>query len=120
MATTFVNGPEIAYNHEKITDTSSAVGATATLIEPMVTAQGTERFAPSRPATAIMVSVETAAIRYTVDGTTPTVTAGTGLGHLGEVGDVITISGFQNIKNFRAINAVAASGATLRITFFRR
>jgi len=65
------------------------------------------------------ISVETAAIRATVNGTTPTTTATTGVGHLFDVGDVLTLKGYQEISQWQAINAVAGSGAALRVTYYR-
>jgi hypothetical protein len=117
MATTFVNGPEDAYTSERITDFSAAKGLTEGAYQVALTAQ--LEFNRIRRAHSVMISVETGAIRYTIDGTTPTTTAGTAVGHLGEVGDVITITGFDNIKNFKAINAVAANNAALFVTYFR-
>lgn len=50
--------------------------------------------------------LETAEIRYTVDGTTPTSTVGTLL----EVGDVVQITGNDNLLRFLAIRTGASSG----------
>jgi hypothetical protein len=58
--------------------------------------------------------IETAQIRYTVDGkTTPTTT----VGHLGEIGDIVTILGEHDIENFKAIR-VGAVSAVIQPTYF--
>lgn len=67
---------------------------------------------------AVLISVETAAIRFTVDGTTPTVTSGTAAGHLMNSGDSYVIRGYRNIEKFRCINAVGSSGAVVKVTYF--
>jgi len=64
-----------------------------------------------------VVSVETAAVNFTIDGTTPSVTSGINCGHLLNVGDVLTLNDINEIRNFRAINAVASSGAILKVTY---
>ena len=69
-------------------------------------------------AKAALISVETAAIRFTLDSTTPTVTADTGAGHLINTGGSYLIRGFGNVSRFRCINAVASSGAAVKVTLF--
>lgn len=53
-------------------------------------------------------------INYTVDGTLPTVTAGTNNGTTLEAGQATTIRGITEIRNFKCINAVASSGAKIK------
>lgn len=60
------------------------------------------------------ITVETNSIRYTEDGTAPT---SGDVGHLVTAGSVITIFGFQNLKNFKCIRDSA--DATIRVTYFR-
>ena len=68
---------------------------------------------------AALITVETADIRFTMDGTTPVVTAtGGGVGHLMVSGQSYVVRGWENIRNFRCINAVASSGAVVRCSFF--
>jgi hypothetical protein len=102
----------IAASFETITTLTSAKGFTSSKILPT-----TGNFAGKRAKFAL-VSVETADIRYTVDGTTPTVTAGTGAGHLVTSGTYLVIRGEHNINNFMCINAVNASGANIKVTYF--
>lgn len=115
MPTTYVNGTRQAYGVEKVSTLTSSTGLTEANYLQNVDIAG----ASARQAQEVMISVETGAIRYTVDGTTPTTTATTGIGHLAQPGDILVIAGYQNIKNFRAINAVASNGAELRVTFYR-
>jgi len=53
------------------------------------------------------VQVETDSIRYRTDGTAPTSTDGT----LAYPGQVIEITEYEQLKNFKAIQADVASGA---------
>jgi len=78
-----------AYNTESITVSNTDIGFTSAIISP-------ER--RTKPYKAIFV-VEAAAIRFTVDGSTPTST----VGFLVEIGDIVTINGEGDIKKFRAI-----------------
>jgi hypothetical protein len=57
-------------------------------------------------ATLASCRVETAEVRYTVDGTTPTSTVGVPL----EPGDLIDVTGNDLIRSFRAIRTTATSG----------
>jgi hypothetical protein len=64
-----------------------------------------------------VISVETAAVNFTVDGTTPTVTSGTYQGHLLNPNDVLTLNDIAEIRQFRCINAVASNGAVVKVTY---
>ena len=66
-----------------------------------------------------LITVETAAINFTIDGSTPTVTTGTNVGHQLTAGQSYVISGEGNVRNFRCINAVAGSGAIVKFTMMR-
>ena len=101
----------VADQHEVIT-TAAAVGFTAAKILP------TSGDFIGIKARAALISVETADIRFTIDGTTPVITAtGGGVGHLLCNGDSYEIYGENNVSNFRCINAVNASGAKVRCTY---
>jgi hypothetical protein len=67
---------------------------------------------------AALVTAETAAVNFTLDGTTPTATAGTNLGHQLSSGQSYVVNGWQNIRSFKAINSVNASGAILKYSMF--
>ena len=66
----------------------------------------------NRPFKAIFI-VETAQIRFTLDGTDPTTTVGL----IAEVGDIVTITGEHDIQTFKAIRTGATS-ATLQPIYF--
>jgi hypothetical protein len=102
----------VADQHERLSATLTAsVGFTSSKILPT-----TGDFIGLRARSAL-ISVETADIRFTIDGTTPTTTALGGIGHLLQVGSSYEINGEQNIENFRCINAVASSGSILQCTY---
>ena len=84
--------------HEAVTVAGTSIGMTVTA------AQGV------KPGAAV-ISVETAAIRFTVDGTTPTAT----VGHLAEPGDVIELVEEGQVRLFRAIRQGGTS-ATIMCT----
>lgn len=115
--TTYVNGPRIAFNHERLTTITASTGLTES--EYAVGQTTTGAYDLIWRAQEVHITIEVAAIKYTVDGTTPTTTATTGIGHIAYPGDVIEIHGYQNITQFRAINEVASNGAVLQITYFR-
>lgn len=66
----------------------------------------------------VLISCEVAAVNYTLNGSPPTATAGTNLGHKIAVGEWLSIEDGMNIRGFQAINAVNASGAVLKYTLF--
>ena len=118
-----VNGSLIARDHEVISTLTSSTGLTSTKYLKEVTTNSNPD--PVGPATSVMrravevlITVEVDDIRWTTDGTTPTTTATTGVGHHAVNGDNITIQGYENITKFRAINETASNGAGLRVTYF--
>jgi hypothetical protein len=68
-------------------------------------------------AKSVQITCETADVRFCYDGTTPTVTAGTGAGHILSDGANFMVRGFNAVKKFRAINAVDGNNAALKCTF---
>lgn len=62
--------------------------------------------------TKAFMTLETAQIRYTVDGTAPTAA----VGHLLEVGDVLKLDSAEDIAAFRGFRTGAVSGS-LRVTY---
>ena len=97
---------------ERITATTSSIGFTSSKIAPT-----TGNFAGCR-AKKVLVTVETADIRFTLDGTTPVVTGASSTGHLQAYNGGFVISGEQAIANFRCINAVGSSGSVVDATYF--
>jgi hypothetical protein len=68
-------------------------------------------------AKAALITVETANINFTLDGTSPTVTSGTNVGHTLVAGDSILIKGAVNIAAFKMIDN-AGSTAVVKVTYF--
>lgn len=73
--------------------------------------------AANLPIKAALITVETASIRFTLDGTTPTTTAGGAVGHLMTAAQNYVVRGYENCRNFRCINA-AGSSPTVKCTYF--
>ena len=71
-----------------------------------------------RPMKAALITVETAAIRFTMDGTAPTTTAGGAVGHLVSAGQSFLVRGWENIRQFKCINEVGSSGAVVKASYF--
>ena len=94
-----------AYAQESITVADTAIGFT------VATVLSTD---PATPEQAVFV-IETAQIRYRLDGGDPT----TSVGLLGNVGDVVTVTGSHDVKNFRAIRTGATS-ATIQPHYFNK
>jgi hypothetical protein len=63
---------------------------------------------------AALVAVETAAVCFSLSGTVPTVTAGTNMVATLNANGSMMVTGWDNVRNFAAINAVASSGAILK------
>jgi hypothetical protein len=109
MSLTLINGPNLAYAHEKITTLTASTGLTAATYDVLGALHPEEA----------LITVETGAIRYTYDGTTPTTSLTSAVGHVCQANDSIQLLGYQNITRFRAINETAGSGAELRVTYSR-
>ena len=118
MSTVYVNGPQIAYDYEQITVAATAIGVTESKRVKTVTTNiqtdGT-CYTSTYTAIEVILLLETAQIRWTCDGTTPTTTVGNPM----DAGDSIVISGAQNIKQFRAIRTGGTSGS-LNVTFLKQ
>tara|TARA_R110000824_G_scaffold28164_2_gene94859 strand:+ start:2591 stop:2896 length:306 start_codon:yes stop_codon:yes gene_type:complete len=89
-------------NHEAVTVAASAIGFDATT----ATNNGI------RP-NAALITVETAEMRFTTDGTTPTTT----VGHLADAGQVIELSDRTECEQFRAIRTGSSSSEIMVTTF---
>jgi hypothetical protein len=88
------------------------VGAAAI---PLTPARYRNRSAGDRPRSAkrALLTIETAPLRYTVDGTVPTAT----IGHLLPIGASLELLGYDAIAGFQAIRTTATS-AELHVTYF--
>jgi hypothetical protein len=69
-------------------------------------------------AQAVLITVETASIRFCIDGTTPTTTAVSAVGHKMDAGQSYVVRGQNSIRKFSCINEVAANGAVVNCTYF--
>ena len=61
-----------------------------------------------------LISVETYSMRWTIDGTNPTLTAGTSFGHLTVSGAGIEVRGYGNVRNFKCVNAVSGENSVIK------
>lgn len=95
-----------AGGYEAITVADTAIGFSGSKMVP-----GSGLYA-GKMAKEVFCSLETASIRYTTDGTTPT----TSVGHLVDAGQTITLKNPNIIKNFSAIRTGASSGS-LKVTY---
>lgn len=91
----------VAINYETVTVAATAVGITST-----VTTAGTLRRGQRA-----LITAETAQMRYTYNGTTPTTT----VGHILEAGQSIEVIGFASIDAFSIIRTGGTSG-TIQVT----
>jgi hypothetical protein len=89
----------------------TSTGTVATVQAPMEL----KTFSPPQAA---LITVETATITFTLDGTTPTVSGGTNDGHQMTSGQSYVIAGWSNIRNFKCINTVNANGAVVKYSLF--
>lgn len=96
------------FAYESVTVANSATSLTAATYSP----------SGRTHAQYALVTVETAAIRFTLDGTTPSNDADTPVGHLAAVGDVIELEGSNTIARFQAIRSTSTSGV-LRVSYAR-
>ena len=116
----YVNGARQPYAREAVGTLTSSKGLTSGTFNVGsgvgTTYNSYDRV--TRPEEA-MVQVKTAAINWTVDTSTPTTTATTDVGFVAQVGDFIILQGYQTISQFRCINSVASSGASLEVVYFK-
>jgi hypothetical protein len=98
--------PGIAGAYEKLNPTS-ATGITATLVKP------TSGSYNNNQAAAALITVEGGAIRFTLDGTTPT----TSVGHNMAVGDSFMIRGVTNVSNFKCIDNGGTSSVYVTVFY---
>ena len=67
---------------------------------------------------AALVSVETNSVNYTLEGTTPTDSSGTNVGHEGVAQLNLVLRGVDAVKNFKCIDRVGASASKVKVTVF--
>lgn len=88
----------VAFDHESVTIAASSTGLTAGTYQDAVRA---------------ILTLETAPIRITTDGTAASAT----VGHLIDEMDIITLEGTEQIVRFRGHRTGAVSGV-LKVTYF--
>jgi len=98
-----------------LSGTSSGAGAVS--LDDLSLLEAVDGIEGNRMAARAVITVDTAAINFTTDGTTPTVTTGTHQGHLLNPGDVLTLNDITEIRQFKCINAVASNGAVVKVTY---
>lgn len=103
-AQTYPIGGE-AYAYEAVTVATPATRLTATLVSPG---------AGALSAQVVLITTETADMRYRYDGTDPTASEG----HLAVSGSTVIVTGINNIRRLRLIRTTGTS-ATLRVTYLR-
>ena len=101
---TFVRtGPGEPYDFESVTVTDPVGGLTITKLRPDSKA----------PPISALLTLESAAIRYRLDGVDPT----TSEGHVMASGDAPVLVGINALRNFKAIKDTGVDG-TLKVTYF--
>jgi len=91
----------LAFDYESVTVSSTAVGLTASKFNAYA-AYEVKAF----------MTLEGAQIRWRIDGTNPTSTEG----HLLEAGQNLTIEGYKNLSQFKAIRTGTSDGV-LKVTY---
>lgn len=94
---------------ETITGASTGTCVTASGVFPLISW--------SQPKS-LLITVQTDSVNVCFDGTTPTATAGTNLGHQLTAGQSILVTGVQSIRNFKAINAVNGNNAIVKYSLY--
>lgn len=97
--------PQNPYDSEQITVSNTAIGFTAAKITPADNG--------GKVPVEAFVSVQDDAIRFTVDGTTPTAS----LGHVLEAGSVMRVMGQTDIRQLRMIRVT--TDAEVDVTFYK-
>ena len=95
-----------ATGHETINPTS-ATGVTSTLITPT-----TGQYAGFN-AKAVLITVETKQVRFTIDGTTVSAT----VGHIIAAADSYVVTGGQNVKNLSFMDT-SSGASTVMVTVY--
>jgi hypothetical protein len=106
----FIKSPSAAFEAETLTGTGTG---TVAIIQDFI-----ELHKYGQHPKAALIAAETYPLNITISGTTPTVAAGTNHGITLAAGNTWMIRGVQNVRNFRAINTVASSGAIMKYVLF--
>jgi hypothetical protein len=109
LPTTFINSTLDAYAFETLTvdATAGGIGFTASKLRQQI---GTS--SQMTKAIEALLTVETAPIRFTTDGTAPTAA----IGHLLNAGDSVVVTGQGNLTRFKAFRTTGVS-ASVAVTY---
>ena len=99
-----------AYAHETLAVTNAVKTGTVAIHTPTSVTDATA----VKPR-AVLITVHAQPIRYTFDGTNPVAAA---TGHYAAAGTEIFISGYANVKNFKAIRD-GSTDAAIGVTYFK-
>jgi len=105
----FVQGADGAFQAETVTSASTGTVAILQDFLPILT------YSPPKAA---LISIETAAIKFSLSGILPTATSGANYIHHMDAGQSYVIRGYNNIRKFNCINAVASNGAIVKYSLF--
>ena len=98
---------------ELVSTTTAAIGFSASTYCPTSCAYA------GMMAKKMLIRCEVAQVNFTLNGTTPTTAATTNKGMTMNVGEAMIITGYSAIANFKCINYVGSSGATVKgLPFF--
>ena len=106
---------------KRISGTPTATGETwtgGTSTGTVVTAQAPLTLKVGGCPKSALITIETATLTMTMDGVTPTASAGTNYGHQIAAGQSYVNTGLDNLTNFQAINTVNANGAIMKYSLF--
>jgi len=105
----FVNKVSGPFQAETLTGTSTGTVVIYQDLVPLLT---------SGHAKAALITVEVAAIRFTTSGHLAGTLAASAVGHVMDSGQSYVVRGWNNIKNFSAINNVNANSAVLHYSLY--
>lgn len=105
MFVTDIPGEASSGKYEKLAPTAST-GITPALLNSNSNGQ----------AKGALISIETNSINYTLDGTAPTASDGTNVGHEALATTTLVIRGINNLKQFKMINRLAANPSVVKVT----
>lgn len=117
MFLAFANGPFTACDFEKIT-VSSDTSASSLDATKLTAYRNANNVVESRRVDMVVITVETNAIRYRVDGGNPS--GATDTGHLAAANTDMLIEGFDSLRNFKVVCDAESVSAVLQVTYYRR
>lgn len=110
IVTQDISGSLTPYAHETLTFGATPGGLTPSKLKPSST-QLQRDFGPAR---LVLMTLEGAAVRVTIDGTVPVATL---TGHLFPIASSVTLANYQEMVNFLAVCETGV-GTTAQITYY--